>query len=98
MRTVSLCEHETMSVSKSQDIKAGHEKSIVLIVGSTAVGKSKLAIDLARKIRGEVVSADSMQVYKFFLYILQGSFYCPLSFDFIYKKKFNLFNLVFFRG
>jgi len=39
-------------------------KKIVLIAGPTASGKSKLAIKLAYKINGEVINADSMQVYK----------------------------------
>lgn len=38
---------------------------IVVIVGPTASGKSKFAIDLAKKFDGEIVSADSMQVYKY---------------------------------
>ncbi len=38
--------------------------SIVFIVGPTAVGKSEIAFLLAKKINGEIVSADSMQVYK----------------------------------
>lgn len=37
---------------------------IVCIVGPTAIGKTALAIALARKIGGEIVSADSMQIYK----------------------------------
>jgi tRNA dimethylallyltransferase len=37
---------------------------IVLISGPTASGKSKFAIKLAKKINGEIVNADSMQVYK----------------------------------
>ncbi|MFO8059799.1 MAG: tRNA (adenosine(37)-N6)-dimethylallyltransferase MiaA [Bacillota bacterium] len=36
---------------------------LLVIVGPTAVGKSDLAMRLARRFRGEVVSADSMQVY-----------------------------------
>ena len=32
--------------------------------GPTASGKSKLAIDIAKKFKGEIVNADSMQVYK----------------------------------
>lgn len=36
---------------------------IVAVVGPTAVGKSDLAIELAERIGGEIVSADSMQVY-----------------------------------
>jgi tRNA dimethylallyltransferase len=37
---------------------------LVVIVGPTAAGKSRLAIDLARAVGGEVVSADSQQVYR----------------------------------
>ncbi len=36
----------------------------VIILGPTAVGKSKLAVELAKKINGEIISADSMQVYR----------------------------------
>lgn len=39
-------------------------ESIVVIVGTTGVGKSKLAIELSKKLNGEVISADSMQIYK----------------------------------
>lgn len=38
---------------------------LIVITGPTAVGKSELAAELARRIDGEVVSADSMQVYKY---------------------------------
>jgi tRNA dimethylallyltransferase len=41
-------------------------KKIILLAGPTASGKSKLAIKLAKKIKGEVINADSMQVYKEF--------------------------------
>ncbi|MFO7160137.1 MAG: tRNA (adenosine(37)-N6)-dimethylallyltransferase MiaA, partial [[Clostridium] cellulosi] len=37
---------------------------LVAVVGPTASGKTKLAIDIALKYGGEVVSADSMQIYK----------------------------------
>jgi len=37
---------------------------IICIVGPTASGKSALAVELAKKIDGEVISADSRQVYK----------------------------------
>ncbi len=37
---------------------------IILIYGPTASGKSDFAIKLAKKIKGEIVNADSMQVYK----------------------------------
>ena len=39
-------------------------KKIIFIVGPTAVGKSDVAFFLAQSIRGEIVSCDSMQIYK----------------------------------
>ena len=39
-------------------------KKIVLIVGPTAVGKTDLSIALAKALNGEVISGDSMQVYR----------------------------------
>lgn len=38
---------------------------IVFIVGPTAVGKTELAIELAKELNGEIISADSMQIYQF---------------------------------
>ncbi len=40
------------------------KSKIILISGQTASGKSKLAIDFAKKVNGEIINADSMQVYK----------------------------------
>jgi len=40
------------------------KSKIILISGPTASGKSNFAVKLAKKIRGEIVNADSMQVYK----------------------------------
>ncbi len=37
---------------------------VIAVVGPTAAGKSRLSIDLAREIGGEVVNADSMQLYR----------------------------------
>ena len=39
-------------------------KKIIVIVGPTGVGKTKLSIMLAKKYNGEIINADSMQVYK----------------------------------
>jgi len=39
-------------------------KKIIAIVGPTATGKSELAVKLAKKYNGEIISADSRQVYK----------------------------------
>ena len=40
------------------------QSKIFLIAGPTASGKSDFAIKLAKKINGEIINADSMQVYK----------------------------------
>jgi len=40
------------------------KSKIILIYGPTASGKSKFALKIARKINGEIVNADSMQIYK----------------------------------
>ena len=41
-------------------------KKLILLAGPTASGKSKLAIQLAKKLNGEIINADSMQIYKEF--------------------------------
>lgn len=40
-------------------------KDLIVLTGPTAVGKTALSIELAKKIGGEIISADSMQVYKY---------------------------------
>ena len=42
------------------------EKKIILLSGPTASGKSKLAINLAKNLNGEIINADSMQIYREF--------------------------------
>ena len=44
-----------MVESKSQQIKP-----VIFVMGTTGVGKSKLAMDLALELDGEIVNADSM--------------------------------------
>ncbi|MBW8348965.1 tRNA (adenosine(37)-N6)-dimethylallyltransferase MiaA [Bacillus sp. IITD106] len=39
-------------------------QKLVVIVGPTAVGKTKLSIEIAKRFNGEIISGDSMQVYK----------------------------------
>ncbi|QCX32314.1 tRNA (adenosine(37)-N6)-dimethylallyltransferase MiaA [Caloramator sp. E03] len=41
------------------------KKDIVIITGPTASGKTEISIELAKRINGEIVSADSMQIYKY---------------------------------
>lgn len=38
---------------------------IIILTGPTAVGKTNLSIDLAKEINAEIISADSMQIYKY---------------------------------
>lgn len=40
------------------------KQKVIVIVGPTGIGKTRLSIELAKKIDGEIVSADSMQIYK----------------------------------
>ena len=40
-------------------------KPLIILTGPTAVGKTKLSIDTARMLGAEIISADSMQVYKY---------------------------------
>jgi tRNA dimethylallyltransferase len=39
-------------------------KKVIIILGQTATGKSNLAVKIAKKVNGEIISADSRQVYK----------------------------------
>ncbi|MBD3006272.1 tRNA (adenosine(37)-N6)-dimethylallyltransferase MiaA [Streptomyces sp. 5-10] len=43
---------------------AGHPPRVIAVVGPTAAGKSDLGVALARHLDGEVVNADSMQLYR----------------------------------
>lgn len=40
------------------------ERTVIVILGPTGSGKSKLSISLAKKLGGEIVSCDSMQIYR----------------------------------
>lgn len=40
------------------------KKKIIIIVGPTAVGKTSLSLSLARELNGEIISGDSMQIYR----------------------------------
>ncbi len=41
-----------------------NKRPLIVLTGPTAVGKTRLSIDLARAVGGEILSADSMQVYR----------------------------------
>lgn len=40
------------------------KQKLVVIIGPTAVGKTKLSIELAKRFNGEIISGDSMQIYR----------------------------------
>lgn len=40
-------------------------KDVIVIVGPTASGKTNLSIEIAKRLNGEIISADSMQIYKY---------------------------------
>ena len=65
------------------------KSKIILISGPTASGKSSFAIKLAKKIKGEIINADSMQVYKEFS-ILSSR---PNKYE-IKKTKHHLYGIV----
>jgi electron transfer flavoprotein alpha subunit len=54
---------------------ASKMKPLVVILGATGTGKSKLAIELACKFNGEIISADSMQVFSIaiFTFLFNGT-------------------------
>lgn len=45
-------------------VSKGSKPLIVVVLGATGAGKSKLALDLALKFGGEIISADAVQMYK----------------------------------
>ncbi|GLT46705.1 hypothetical protein SLA2020_204460 [Shorea laevis] len=52
----------TRMVSTTSNNKEKKEK-VIVISGPTEAGKSRLALELAKRLNGEIISADSVQVY-----------------------------------
>ncbi len=52
------------SLPKLPSARANDTPQVIVIVGPTASGKTSLAVSLAKKLRGEIISADSRQVYR----------------------------------
>ena len=58
-----LFDKEHLPLSVKYD-SCGRKKRVIVIAGPTAVGKTNLSIDIAKILDGEIISSDSMQVYK----------------------------------
>lgn len=50
------------SVAVQRALRKAIVPPLVVILGATGTGKSKLAIELGKRVQGEIISADSMQV------------------------------------
>ena len=53
------------ATERNEQQKIPKKKPLIILTGPTAVGKTELSIELAKKVNGEMISADSMQVYRF---------------------------------
>ena len=53
-----------MSATSATVVAASRRTPIVVVLGTTGAGKSKLAIEIAQRFGGEVISADAVQMYK----------------------------------
>jgi len=40
------------------------KSKLIVLIGPTAVGKTKMSIELAKAFNGEIISGDSMQIYR----------------------------------
>ncbi|XP_077226807.1 isopentenyltransferase 9 [Tasmannia lanceolata] len=57
--TLTFC-----SISDPYNIEKKQKKKVIVISGPTGAGKTRLALELAKRLNGEIISADSVQVYR----------------------------------
>ena len=55
----------TENKSLTKETNLTEKIPLIVLTGPTAVGKTALSISLAKAVNGEIISADSMQVYKY---------------------------------
>ncbi|GAV64047.1 IPPT domain-containing protein [Cephalotus follicularis] len=56
--------HRRLYVTKCSVSIGTKEEKVIVISGPTGAGKSRLALELAKRLNGEIISADSVQVYR----------------------------------
>ena len=54
----------TTTAKKTTTHQPNNKIPLLVIIGATGTGKTKLGIELAKKLNGEVVNADSLQMYQ----------------------------------
>lgn len=57
-----------LSTACSVSASGAKKEKVIVISGPTGAGKSRLAIELAKRLNGEIISADSVQVWKDFFF------------------------------
>ncbi|KAK1297516.1 tRNA dimethylallyltransferase 9 [Acorus calamus] len=62
--TTTTCSTNDPTQITSTSKKNNNKQKVIVISGPTGAGKSKLALELAKKLDGEIISADSVQVYR----------------------------------
>src|SRR3984957_15468407 len=63
-RCCSACRPGATRERRARSVMTGPHGLVIAVVGPTAAGKSELSLDLARAVGGEVINADSMQLYR----------------------------------
>ena len=71
-------------------VNGGEQPLVLVIVGPTASGKSALAIKIAKKHNGEIISADSRAIYKY-VDIKDYLYTISYAYAFYAKKEPNAF-------
>lgn len=59
---VKVCRLAARSAAAS--VSAGQRQQVIVLTGPTAVGKTEVSLLLAQRLGGEIISADSVQVYR----------------------------------
>lgn len=67
-----LFRRRVFSTACAVNKKKNKKEKVIVISGPTGAGKSRLALELAKRLNGEIISADSVQVFIFCFLFLYG--------------------------